>query len=116
STIPLVSLNVRNSAPHTRHSLPYRRWLISLTPPLLSSPGWIKDSARPEYWIPDKDCLNCICCKQEFTDKLRLHHCRGCGFGVCDPCSQQRKAVPSRGWETPVRVCDECASKKTVTV
>ena len=78
--------------------------------------GWIKDTARPEYWIPDKDCTHCIGCKTEFTEKLPIHHCRACGQGVCDGCSQQRKCVPSRGWETPVRVCEECASKKTVTL
>lgn len=78
--------------------------------------GWIKDSARPEYWTPDKDCLSCICCKIEFTEKNPIHHCRACGQGVCDQCSTHRKAVPSRGWDFPVRVCEECSSKKTVVV
>jgi len=76
--------------------------------------GWIKENARPDYWVSDKDCLQCICCKQEFTDKLTIHHCRACGQGVCDPCSTARKPVPSRGWEHPARVCDECAAKKTI--
>ena len=76
--------------------------------------GWIKDSARPDYWIPDKDITNCIKCRVEFNEKIPIHHCRACGQGVCDECSQHRKAVPSRGWDTPVRVCDECVTKKTV--
>lgn len=78
--------------------------------------GWIKESARPDYWIPDKDIINCIKCKLEFTDRIPKHHCRACGQGVCDDCSQQRKSVPSRGWDHPVRVCDECAAKKTVAI
>ncbi|XP_075586429.1 zinc finger FYVE domain-containing protein 1 isoform X3 [Dermatophagoides farinae] len=78
--------------------------------------GWIKDSARPDYWIPDKDITNCNRCKLEFNEKIPIHHCRACGQGVCDDCSLQRKMVPSRGWDHPVRVCDECAAKKTVSI
>ncbi|KAH9422456.1 Zinc finger FYVE domain-containing protein 1 [Dermatophagoides pteronyssinus] len=78
--------------------------------------GWIKDTARPDYWIPDKDITNCNRCRLEFNEKIPIHHCRACGQGVCDDCSQQRKMVPSRGWDHPVRVCDECAAKKTVSI
>lgn len=73
--------------------------------------GWIKDSARPEYWVPDKDCVSCVCCETDFTDKNPIHHCRACGHGVCDDCSKQRKTVPAHGWNSPVRVCDTCNKK-----
>ena len=78
---------------------------------ILSVKGWIKDSARPEYWVPDKDCVNCVCCKTDFTDKNPIHHCRACGHGVCDDCSKQRKTVNAHGWNSPVRVCDTCNKK-----
>lgn len=78
--------------------------------------GWIKDSARPDYWIPDKDIIQCCKCELKFNEKTPIHHCRACGQGVCDGCSQRRKCVPSRGWDHPVRVCDVCAAKKTVAI
>lgn len=69
----------------------------------------LKDSARPAYWMPDEECTNCsVCLKPFHLPKLRLHHCRQCGKGVCDDCSKSRKTVPLRGWDTPVRVCDNC--------
>ena len=75
---------------------------------------WIKDSARPEYWIPDKDIADCHVCHTEFNEKIAIHHCRCCGQGVCDSCSQSRKPVPSRGWDQPVRICNECDEKKVL--
>ena len=90
----------------------------------------LKDSARPAYWVPDEDCLVCCSCQAPFSSskgltasasssssslnslnsapKIKLHHCRQCGQGVCDGCSRGRKPVPLRGWDTPVRVCDVC--------
>jgi len=75
--------------------------------------GWIKDSARPEYWIPDKDITNCSVCKIEFNEKIAIHHCRACGNGVCDNCSQARKPVPTRGWDQAVRTCIDCDQKSS---
>lgn len=43
----------------------------------------------------------------------RRHHCRSCGQGVCDNCSEGRHPVPERGWPTEVRVCDDCYKKLT---
>ncbi|TWW72199.1 zinc finger FYVE domain-containing protein 1-like [Takifugu flavidus] len=73
--------------------------------------GLVKDAARPAYWVPDQDILSCHNCRREFTAKLSKHHCRACGQGVCDDCSPERRAVPSRGWDHPVRVCASCNQK-----
>lgn len=70
--------------------------------------GIIKDTVRPAYWMPDHECENCICCGNPFGSLIPLHHCRDCGRGVCDDCSNTRKPVPYRGWDTAVRVCDIC--------
>lgn len=70
--------------------------------------GMIKDSARPAYWVPDEDILECHVCNTPFTSKLIKHHCRACGKGVCDACSPDLKPVPLRGWDNPVRVCKTC--------
>ncbi|XP_048829854.1 zinc finger FYVE domain-containing protein 1 isoform X2 [Brienomyrus brachyistius] len=71
--------------------------------------GLVKDAARPAYWVPDQDILCCHYCQREFSTKLSKHHCRACGQGVCDDCSPQRRPVPSRGWDHPVRVCTNCS-------
>uniref|UniRef100_A0A6Q2Z549 FYVE-type domain-containing protein n=1 Tax=Esox lucius TaxID=8010 RepID=A0A6Q2Z549_ESOLU len=73
--------------------------------------GLVKDAARPAYWVPDQDILACHNCHRDFTAKLSKHHCRACGQGVCDECSPERRPVPSRGWDHPVRVCVNCNQK-----
>lgn len=90
----------------------------------------IKQSARPDYWIPDTEATSCLICKIGFgtTEELLLshmksdaayktfkggdgkrHHCRKCGMAVCADCSKSRAPVPERGWITDVRICDICA-------
>ncbi|XP_072344034.1 zinc finger FYVE domain-containing protein 1 isoform X2 [Scyliorhinus torazame] len=73
--------------------------------------GLMKDAARPSYWVPDHEITNCCCCQKEFTTKMSKHHCRACGQGFCNECSQDRRAVSSRGWDHPVRVCVNCNKK-----
>ncbi|RNA28693.1 zinc finger FYVE domain-containing 1-like [Brachionus plicatilis] len=72
----------------------------------------LKESARPSYWKPDSECIKCSLCQKDFDEFLPLHHCRSCGDGVCKNCSPQLRPVPSRGWETPVRVCNNCVSNE----
>ena len=73
---------------------------------------YLVDSARPEYWIPDSEITVCHGCKETFKKTDSKHHCRKCGQGFCDSCSKGRLPVPSRGWDYPVRVCNECSQKK----
>ncbi|XP_028677071.1 zinc finger FYVE domain-containing protein 1 [Erpetoichthys calabaricus] len=73
--------------------------------------GLVKDAARPSYWIPDHEITHCHYCHREFTPKISIHHCRACGQGVCNECSPERRPVPSRGWDHPVRVCLNCSQK-----
>uniref|UniRef100_A0A8B9GZP7 Zinc finger FYVE-type containing 1 n=1 Tax=Astyanax mexicanus TaxID=7994 RepID=A0A8B9GZP7_ASTMX len=73
--------------------------------------GLVKDAARPAYWVPDQDIRCCYQCQREFSARLSIHHCRACGQGVCDDCSPDRRSVPSRGWDHPVRVCTACNQK-----
>ncbi|KAG5277272.1 hypothetical protein AALO_G00115640 [Alosa alosa] len=73
--------------------------------------GLVKDAARPAYWVPDQDIRCCHQCQREFSARLSIHHCRACGQGVCDECSLDRRPVPSRGWDHPVRVCSGCSQK-----
>ncbi|KAK0090853.1 hypothetical protein PV325_000019 [Microctonus aethiopoides] len=82
--------------------------LSAVSTVLTYSKSLIKDTVRPSYWVPDADVINCCVCDKKFSDVLPLHHCRECGRGVCQDCSQHRKPVPRRGWDNPVRVCDNC--------
>jgi len=68
--------------------------------------------ARPSYWVPDSQILSCSSCDVVFKASASKHHCRACGKGFCDDCTRARLAVPSRGWDYPVRVCNLCAIKK----
>uniref|UniRef100_A0A8C5QGD3 FYVE-type domain-containing protein n=1 Tax=Leptobrachium leishanense TaxID=445787 RepID=A0A8C5QGD3_9ANUR len=74
--------------------------------------GFVKDAARPNYWVSDHDIVSCHGCKKPFSPKMSKHHCRACGQGFCDLCSRGRRPVPSHGWHHPVRVCDACSRKK----
>eukprot|EP00116_Pleurobrachia_bachei_P008041 sb/3468303/ len=69
--------------------------------------GIVTDSVRPDYWVPDVDIVECYQCKSAIADYK--HHCRSCGQGFCDACTQDRKCVPERGWDYAVRVCDTCS-------
>uniref|UniRef100_A0A8C2WZG7 Si:ch211-11n16.2 n=1 Tax=Cyclopterus lumpus TaxID=8103 RepID=A0A8C2WZG7_CYCLU len=73
---------------------------------------FVKDVARPDYWVPDQDIAQCHQCSKTFTPAMSKHHCRACGQGVCGPCSTRVKPVPSRGWDHPVRVCDGCHARQ----
>uniref|UniRef100_A0A8C4Q453 Zinc finger, FYVE domain containing 1 n=1 Tax=Eptatretus burgeri TaxID=7764 RepID=A0A8C4Q453_EPTBU len=75
--------------------------------------GLVKDVARPSYWIPDQDIMQCTKCKKGFgSTKMSKHHCRACGQGFCNTCSAARRPVPTRGWDHPVRVCLDCNKRK----
>ncbi|CAG2203504.1 ZFYVE1 [Mytilus edulis] len=74
--------------------------------------GMLKDSARPTYWTPDEHITKCCVCETPFGPKLKIHHCRACGEGVCHDCSPDKRPVPLRGWDYPVRVCQKCFQKK----
>uniref|UniRef100_A0A3B5AKG0 Zinc finger FYVE domain-containing protein 1-like n=1 Tax=Stegastes partitus TaxID=144197 RepID=A0A3B5AKG0_9TELE len=72
---------------------------------------FVKDVARPDYWVPDQNITQCHQCSKTFTAAMSKHHCRACGQGVCGPCSTHSRPVPSRGWDHPVRVCDSCHAR-----
>ncbi|CAG0917939.1 unnamed protein product [Notodromas monacha] len=79
--------------------------LGTLTSLVLDLPiKYLKDTSRPLYWVPDAEITRCFVCQERFDELRTLHHCRSCGQGVCDECSNGRRPVPNRGWDHPVRV------------
>jgi hypothetical protein len=66
------------------------------------------NSAAP-LWVKDSSATACPFCSKKFTLLFRRHHCRQCGSICCDPCSRNRRVLPSIDAKEAVRVCDVCA-------
>ncbi|KAI4898616.1 hypothetical protein NFI96_006399 [Prochilodus magdalenae] len=65
----------------------------------------VKDFAAT--WIPDCASAICMRCSERFNFVHWRHHCRRCGFIVCNSCSKSR-AVLRHISSRPVRVCMLC--------
>ena len=81
-----------------------------------SSSSLRADQSFPMYnsrpaWVPDHWAKVCTLCEREFSRTKRKHHCRFCGNVFCAACSKKRIAIPSIGYNKPVRVCDACLPK-----
>ena len=60
-------------------------------------------------WIPDSASAICMRCSERFGVTQRRHHCRRCGFIVCNSCSKGRTLLENIS-SKPVRVCQLCMS------
>ncbi|XP_029996344.1 pleckstrin homology domain-containing family F member 2-like [Sphaeramia orbicularis] len=63
-------------------------------------------------WIPDKVSSLCMRCTKTFTVTKRRHHCRQCGFIVCNACSKDRTQISHINTKKKLRVCSYCYSMK----
>lgn len=59
-------------------------------------------------WIPDQVSALCMRCTRVFSVTKRRHHCRNCGFLVCERCSKERVLLPHINPTKPLRVCRLC--------
>ncbi|XP_047501868.1 zinc finger FYVE domain-containing protein 1-like isoform X2 [Penaeus chinensis] len=79
-------------------------------PPAKVVSSWLTDQVNPAYWTPNHLCTHCKLCHEPLTT---IHHCRKCGEGFCDACSDATMSVPERGWgDEPVRVCKNCLQSR----
>ncbi|CAF2480169.1 unnamed protein product [Rotaria sp. Silwood2] len=68
-------------------------------------------SAVAAYWVPDDKADTCMHCHiSKFSTYNRKHHCRNCGYIVCEGCSKKRFLLPHLDPKR-VRVCDSCFLK-----
>ncbi|XP_023324925.1 zinc finger FYVE domain-containing protein 1, partial [Eurytemora carolleeae] len=78
--------------------------------PAVSLARWAADQVAPSYWKPNSEIVKCHSCPTIFSGTCKIHHCRKCGEGFCDTCSNYQKPVPEKGWGVhPVRVCKLCS-------
>ncbi|MFT7816806.1 pleckstrin-like domain-containing family F member 1-like [Arapaima gigas] len=73
----------------------------------LQMTGGSSDPRLAAAWIPDWASAICMRCSGKFSVTNRRHHCRQCGFLVCNSCSRSR-CVLNNISHSPVRVCSLC--------
>ncbi|KAJ9454926.1 Lateral signaling target protein 2 [Diplonema papillatum] len=76
-------------------------------------------SCPPEFEFtpppePDADVACCMLCSKPFGFTRFQHHCRKCGFVVCQKCSLGSLSIP--GYTTEQRACNDCCAAAGVAV
>ncbi|CAN0144434.1 unnamed protein product, partial [Ectocarpus fasciculatus] len=73
----------------------------------------LAEANAPPIWSGEGDPLECTLCQRSHGVFRPLHHCRNCGYYVCDNCSDKywpSSMIPEcyHNQETIVRTCDSC--------
>ncbi|XP_034047231.1 pleckstrin homology domain-containing family F member 2-like [Thalassophryne amazonica] len=77
---------------------------------LLQTSGRQPGSIFAVTWVPDQESSICMRCYSTFTVTHRRHHCRNCGFVVCNSCSKHRALLRHIDPNKHQRICRICHS------
>uniref|UniRef100_A0A3P8T7M2 Pleckstrin homology and FYVE domain containing 1 n=1 Tax=Amphiprion percula TaxID=161767 RepID=A0A3P8T7M2_AMPPE len=64
-------------------------------------------------WIPDRAAQKCMRCFSKFSATKRRHHCRKCGFLVCNACSKERVVIDHIHSNKRLRICSHCHEERS---
>ncbi|XP_022052653.1 pleckstrin homology domain-containing family F member 1-like [Acanthochromis polyacanthus] len=64
-------------------------------------------------WIPDRAAEKCMRCFSKFSATKRRHHCRKCGFLVCNSCSKERVVIHHIHRTKRLRICSLCHTERS---
>ncbi|CAB1433454.1 unnamed protein product [Pleuronectes platessa] len=98
---------------HSRRSGPGSTTLKSAEPKCCRGVSCKPGSYFAVSWIPDKAAYKCMRCFTKFTPMNRRHHCRQCGFVVCNSCSSRRVVISHIHPKKKLRVCRLCHKRST---
>eukprot|EP01036_Dinobryon_divergens_P023398 gene23399-31740_t len=78
-------------------------------------------SVAPPKWFNKSSFATCLLCPTQFGIFAHRHHCRNCGYVICNACSQNywpSSMLPSFYFnkEKNVRICDDCNTLMLVFV
>jgi hypothetical protein len=108
-----ITLKQPQLPPHKKSPQGDRPGMVVLKLPADIRAVKLCESMAPPVWSGDGDVMKCVSCKVSPGVFNPLHHCRNCGYFVCEDCSD--KIWPSsmlpdtfHNNESVVRVCDSC--------
>ncbi|KAG5839685.1 hypothetical protein ANANG_G00207550 [Anguilla anguilla] len=102
---PRKSFYVSAASPEEKHA-----WITHIEEcraKRLNETGQAPGETFAPAWVPDSATDVCMRCRSKFTVTQRRHHCRQCGYVVCDSCSNYSFLIPNISCK-PVRVCLVC--------
>lgn len=96
------------SAPSSEEKQAWIKHIEDCQSSLLEGGSCKPSSTFAVSWIPDQAAFRCMRCFNKFTQTRRRHHCRQCGFLVCNSCSKQRVVIGHIHPTKKLRICRLC--------
>lgn len=109
----LIKTRTKSFVVYAATSAEKREWMIHIQRCIeaLLNTGRQQPNNYAAVWIPDSEAQKCMCCQTSYFSVVnRRHHCRACGFVVCNGCSSKSFILEGIS-KKAVRVCEICYNK-----